>query len=109
MVVGPARETDLQALAHGGAGAVAAGEVRSFALMGRAVGVPEAGAHTCRRLVERYELGLALTSFSDDVGWNQVATGPVDLRFSTVMSPDDKPCIAVDFAVTPQPNYSQSY
>jgi hypothetical protein len=55
------------------------------------------------------ELGLAPTSFSDDVGWNQVATGPVDLRFSTVMSPDDKPCIAVDFAVTPQPNYSQSY
>lgn len=55
------------------------------------------------------QLGLAPTSFSDDVGWNQATTGPVDLRFSTVMSPDEKPCIAVDFAIAPQPNYHQTY
>jgi hypothetical protein len=44
-----------------------------------------------------------------EVGWNQATTGPVELRFSTVRSPDEKPCIAFDFIVPPRPDYSQLY
>lgn len=55
------------------------------------------------------ELGLPPTTFSDEVGWNLATTNQMELRFSTVMSPDDKPCIAIDFTVLPQPNYHQTF
>jgi hypothetical protein len=55
------------------------------------------------------EMGIAPTGYSDLVGWNSSTTGPMELKFSTVMSPDMKPCLAVDFAVYPAMNYSQLY
>jgi trehalose/maltose hydrolase-like predicted phosphorylase len=55
------------------------------------------------------ELEMPPVGFSDEVGWNQMTTGPMELRFSTVLSPDGKPCLAIDFVVVPQPNYSQNY
>lgn len=55
------------------------------------------------------ELELAPTGYSDMVGWNSATTGPMDLKFSTVMSPDMKPCLAFDFVVAPATNYSQLY
>jgi hypothetical protein len=55
------------------------------------------------------ELEIAPTGYSDLVGWNSATTGPMELRFSTVMSPDMKPCLSVDFAVSPVMNYSQLY
>jgi hypothetical protein len=33
----------------------------------------------------------------------------MDIKFSTVMSPDNKPCLALYFIVAPAPNYSQLY
>src|SRR5207302_11269141 len=60
MVVRAAWETDAQAMAHGRAGAVAAGEVGGLARVGRAVGASETGAHSRRRLLECHELRLAL-------------------------------------------------
>jgi hypothetical protein len=66
--------------------------------------------HQYASLSSFYEkVGLPPTSFSDEVGWNQATTGPVELRFSTVKSPDEKPCIAFDFIVPPRPDYSQLY
>lgn len=55
------------------------------------------------------EVGLPPTSFSDEVGWNMAQTGPVELRFSTVMSKDDQPCIAYDFTNPPKTEYTQLY
>jgi hypothetical protein len=55
------------------------------------------------------ELEIPPTGYSDEVGWNSATTGPVELRFSTVMSPDMKPCLSVDFVTAPAPNYSTLY
>lgn len=55
------------------------------------------------------EIEIDPTGFSDMVGWNAATTGPCELRFSTVMSPDMKPCLAFDFVVAPAHNYSQLF
>lgn len=55
------------------------------------------------------EVGLPPTSFSDDVGWNMAQTGVLELQFSTVMSPDEQPCVAVDFTNPPKNDYTQLY
>lgn len=55
------------------------------------------------------KIGLAPTSFSDEVGWNLMTTGSLELRFSSVLSPDDKPCLAMDFVVPPRPEYTGNY
>lgn len=51
------------------------------------------------------QIGLAPTAYSDYVGW-RIDDHP-DLQFSTVMSLDDRPCLAIDFDVAPHPGYSQ--
>lgn len=57
-----------------------------------------------------YDLvGLKPTTFSNDVGWNMATTGALELRFDTVLSPDQKPCLAMDFVVPPRPEYTQNY
>lgn len=45
------------------------------------------------------ELGLPGTTWTDDVGWNTDMLP--DLTFSTVLSEDNRPCIAIDFKVLP--------
>lgn len=42
-----------------------------------------------------YMLGLATTSFSDRSGWDSCKL--LELRFSTVMSEDNRPCIAFEY------------
>lgn len=54
-------------------------------------------------------IDLKPTGFSNDVGWNMATTGALELRFETVMSPDEKPCLAMDFVVPPRPEYQQNY
>jgi len=54
------------------------------------------------------EIGLAPTGFSDEVGWNTNCS-PIEVRYSTVLSPDDKPCIAIDFATAPRTDYNRLY
>lgn len=53
------------------------------------------------------EIGLPPTPMSDEVGWN--ADHPIEVRFSTVMSPDQRPCLAVDFAEAPFPEYARTW
>ena len=53
------------------------------------------------------EIGLKPTPFSDTIGWN-IDRRPT-IQFSTVMSPDDRPCIAIDFGVWPEPSYHKRY
>lgn len=55
-------------------------------------------------LTDFYELiGLPLTSVSDELGWN--LDKPLELEFSTVMSEDNRPCIAVSFKMVPIRDY----
>jgi hypothetical protein len=49
------------------------------------------------------EIGLPATTWTDDVGWNRDRL--MDLKYTTVMSPDNKPCIAIDFTVLPIVEY----
>jgi hypothetical protein len=50
------------------------------------------------------EVGLPPTTFSDQVGWN--ANNRVEVVLSGVLSPDNRPCMAVDFASPPITDYS---
>lgn len=57
-------------------------------------------------LSEFYDLvGLAPTNFSDTVGWN--TNNHIEVLFSTVLSTDGRPCIAIDFSKPPISNYEK--
>ena len=45
------------------------------------------------------QLGLDPTAYSDEVGWD--TDGLLEVEFSTVMSPDDKPCIHIGYKNLP--------
>jgi hypothetical protein len=49
------------------------------------------------------ELDMPATSWTDEVGWNTDQL--LELKYSTVLSPDGKPCIAIDFKVLPKADY----
>lgn len=49
------------------------------------------------------ELGLPCTTWTDEVGWNRDHL--LELKISTVMAEDNRPCIAIDFKNLPQANY----
>jgi hypothetical protein len=48
-------------------------------------------------------LGLPATKYSSEVGWN--SSELCDLRFSTVMSEDGRPCISIDYSPFPIRDY----
>lgn len=51
-------------------------------------------------LTDFYSLiGLSRTTTSDDIGWNSDKL--LELTFSTTMSDDDRPCLAMTFSVEP--------
>jgi hypothetical protein len=51
------------------------------------------------------EVGLPPTPYTDSVGWN--ANNRLELQFSTVMSVDQRPCIAVYFEQPPVTDYAK--
>ena len=53
------------------------------------------------------EIGLPPTSYSDSVGWN--ANHRIEVTFSTTMSSNNQPCIAIDFVHPPTMEYAQLY
>lgn len=53
------------------------------------------------------EIGLPATTYTDSVGWNM--NNRMEVAFSTVMSSDDRPCIAIDFLNPPIADYSRHY
>lgn len=53
------------------------------------------------------ELDIPPTTYSDSVGWN--ANEHMDINFSTVLSSDNRPCIAIDFDPTPFVEYDRLY
>jgi hypothetical protein len=60
--------------------------------------------HVYASLSDFYDrVGLAHTSFSDEIGWN--SDEQLELEFSTTLSEDGRPCIAIDFKVAPVRDY----
>lgn len=53
------------------------------------------------------EIGLPPTSYTDSVGWNDAER--FEVVFSTVLSPDNRPCVAIDFVHPPQLEYVKRY
>lgn len=53
------------------------------------------------------EIGLPATNYTDSVGWND--TERFEVQFSTTMSSDNRPCIAIDFVHPPQLEYARRY
>lgn len=51
------------------------------------------------------QLGLPPTPYTDTVGWNM--NNRMEVTFSTVMSSDNRPCIAVDFLYPPVADYDR--
>jgi hypothetical protein len=51
------------------------------------------------------EIGLDPTPYSDNVGWN--TNDPPSMSFSTVMSKDQRPCVAIDFTSPPIAEYDK--
>lgn len=53
------------------------------------------------------EIGLAPTAYTDSVGWNM--DHHMEVVFSTVMSADNRPCIAIDFSRPPIPEFEKKW
>lgn len=53
------------------------------------------------------EIGLPPTPYTDSVGWNM--NNHMEVKFSTVMSTDNRPCIAIDFSKPPMPNFEKNW
>lgn len=49
------------------------------------------------------KIGLPAVSNGDEVGWN--TDNVLDLRFSTVLTEDGKPCLVISYAKNPEPKY----
>jgi hypothetical protein len=64
--------------------------------------------HMSASLSEFYdEVGLPPTSYTDSVGWND--TNRFEVEFSTVLSTDNRPCLAIDFTHPPQLEYARRW
>lgn len=53
------------------------------------------------------EIGLPPTPYSDTVGWN--GNERFEVLFSTVLSTDNRPCLAIDFSYPPFAEYTNLY
>jgi hypothetical protein len=53
------------------------------------------------------ELGLTPTTYSDQVGWSN--NGAVEVKVSTVLSEDNRPCLAIDFNKAPVVDYDKHW
>lgn len=53
-----------------------------------------------------YELGLNPTKLGNELGWN-VDEGLIDIEFSSQLSEDGTPCLALDYRIAPRYNYGK--
>lgn len=51
-----------------------------------------------------YEMGLESISVGDELGWN-IDSGKVDLYFTSQLTPDNTPCLVINYRVQPKNNY----
>jgi hypothetical protein len=55
------------------------------------------------------EIGLERTTFSDMTGWNTMHMEPFEISFSATMTPDNRPCLVLNYSVVPVPDYTRLY
>src|SRR5213595_848966 len=66
--------------------------------------------HQYVSLSEFYDLvGLSPTAFIQVVGWNTQAMEPFHISFSTTTTPDNRPCLVLDYSSIPIPDYAKLY
>lgn len=53
------------------------------------------------------EIGLPATGVTDLVGWGGIDATGVEVIFSTIMTDDQQPCVAIDFSPAPTYNYDR--
>lgn len=51
-----------------------------------------------------YEIGLPETKLGEELGWENMKTGLIDIQFSVQLSTDEIPCLVIDFGSNP-PTY----
>jgi hypothetical protein len=53
------------------------------------------------------EIGLQPTTYTDSVGWG--VDNPMEVRVSTVLTEDNRPCLAIDFSRQPTSDYDKNW
>lgn len=53
------------------------------------------------------EIGLPHTNQSDDIGWNMYRDGQIETTFSPTIAEDGKPCLMLEFMVSPRYEYEK--
>jgi hypothetical protein len=54
-------------------------------------------------------IGIDGTTITDELGWNQLTTGLIEVKFTTEKTKDERPCMAMDFAKGPITDYQNHY
>jgi Family of unknown function (DUF6353) len=62
---------------------------------------------SCSLSVFFEEIGLAPTDYSDLVGWN--VSNRMEVRFTTTMSEDNRPCLVIGFTNIPSMDYDKAW
>lgn len=62
---------------------------------------------SCSLSVFFEEIGLAPTDYSDMVGWN--VSNRMEVKFSTTMSEDNRPCLVIGFTKMPSAEYDKTW
>jgi len=52
-------------------------------------------------------IGLRPTPYTEEVGWN--IDNRCEVQFSTVLSPDQRPCVSIDFARYPKADFDKNW
>lgn len=53
-----------------------------------------------------YEIGLAPTKIGDDIGW-RVDKGLIEIKFNPILTDENKPCISIEYTVSPEHGYDR--
>lgn len=53
------------------------------------------------------EIGLSHTSTSDDIGWNLYRDGQIGMDFQPTVTDDGRPCLMLEYMVSPRYDYSK--
>lgn len=51
-----------------------------------------------------FELGLPNIDIGDELGWH-INTGGIEFIFSSTLTPDERPCLSVEYGIMPKPRY----
>ena len=53
------------------------------------------------------EIGLSHTSTSDEIGWNILTDGQIEVEFRATVADNDEPCLMLDYQVSPRYDFTK--